>query len=58
MSWDVVERSYGSFERILQLPDGVKADAIQANIAKGVRKVTVPKPAPAQVKKIDVKTAS
>jgi hypothetical protein len=31
------------------------ADAIKANITKGVFKVTVPKPAPAQVKKIEVK---
>ena len=54
----LVERSYGSFERTLALPDGVNTDAIQASIAKGVLKVTVPKPAPAQSKKIDVKAAA
>jgi HSP20 family protein len=54
----LIERSYGSFERTLELPDGVNADAIKANIAKGVLKVTVPKPAPAQVKKIEVKAAA
>jgi len=54
----LIERSYGSFERTLELPDGVNADAIQASIAKGVLKVTVPKPAPAQSKKIDVKAAA
>jgi len=54
----LVERSYGSFERTLELPDGVNADSIQANIAKGVLKVTVPKPAPAQAKKIEVKAAA
>jgi HSP20 family protein len=54
----LVERSYGSFERTLELPDGVNADAIQANIAKGVLKVTVPKPAPTQAKKIEVKAAA
>jgi len=57
-NYRLVERSYGSFERTLELPDGVNADAIQANIAKGVLKVTVPKPAPAQSKKIDVKAAA
>jgi len=57
-NYRLVERSYGSFERTLELPPGTNADAIQANIAKGVLKVTVPKPAPAQVKKIDVKAAA
>jgi HSP20 family protein len=57
-NYRLVERSYGSFERTLELPDGVNADAIKANIAKGVLKVTVPKPAPAQAKKIEVKAAA
>ena len=54
----LVERSYGSFERTLELPEGFNADAIKANISKGVLKVTVPKPAPAQAKKIEVKSAA
>ena len=54
----LVERSYGSFVRSLELPEGVNADAIKASIDKGLLKVTVPKPALAQVKKIDVKTAA
>ena len=57
-NYRLVERSYGSFERTLELPEGVNADAIKANISKGVLKVTVPKPAPAQAKKIDVKSAA
>ncbi len=57
-TYRLVERSYGSFVRSLELPDGVDANAIKASIEKGVLKVTVPKPAPAQVKKIDVKTAA
>jgi HSP20 family protein len=57
-NYRLVERSYGSFERTLELPDGIDADTIKASIAKGVLKVTVPKPAPAQVKKIDVKAAA
>ena len=57
-SYRLVERSYGSFFRSLELPEGVNADAIKAGINKGVLKVTVPKPAPAQVKKIDVKAAA
>jgi HSP20 family protein len=54
----MVERSYGSFYRALELPAGVDPDKIKADIAKGVLKVTVPKPAPAQVKKIAVKAAA
>jgi HSP20 family protein len=54
----LVERSYGSFARSIELPPGVDPDKIQASISKGVLKVTVPRPAPAQVKKIDVKSAA
>ena len=57
-NYRLIERSYGSFERTLELPNGVNADGIKANIANGVLKVTVPKPAPKQVKKIEVKAAA
>lgn len=57
-NYRLVERSYGMFERSLELPDGVNADAITASIDKGVLKVVVPKPAPSQVKKIEVKSAA
>lgn len=57
-NYRMVERSYGAFERSLELPEGVNADAIKASIDKGVLKVTVPKPAQAQVKKIEVKSAA
>ena len=57
-NYRLVERSYGSFSRTLELPAGVNADQIKASIAKGVLTVTVPKPAPAQTKKIEVKAAA
>ncbi len=57
-NYRLVERSYGAFERSLELPRGVNLDAIKARIDKGVLTVTVPKPAPAQVKKVEVKTAA
>jgi len=57
-NYRLVERNYGSFERSMQLPDGVDVDAIKATIDKGVLKVTVPKPAPKQVKKVEVKAAA
>jgi HSP20 family protein len=57
-NYQIVERSYGAFARTIELPDGVDPDAIKASIAKGVLKVTVPKPAPAKAKKVEVKTAA
>ena len=56
--YHVIERSYGSFVRSVQLPDGVSADSVKAVMSKGVLKVTVPKPAPAQSRKIDIKPAA
>ncbi len=56
----VSERAYGSFQRSFTLPDGVDADKIVADLAKGVLTVTLPKTAQAQKqqKKIEVKTAA
>ena len=53
------ERSYGSFQRSFQVPDGVLADKIEATFKKGVLTVTLPKSAEAQkpAKKIEVKAA-
>lgn len=52
------ERSYGAFQRAFVLPDGVDAEKIAADVAKGVLTVTVPKAAPAQKKTIEVKAAA
>jgi HSP20 family protein len=57
-NYRMVERSYGAFERTIELPEGVNPDTIKATIAKGVLTVTVPKPAPAQAKTIAVKPAA
>ena len=57
-NYRLVERSYGSFERSIALPDGVKPEDVKATIAKGVLTVTIPTPAPAQAKKIDVQSAA
>jgi HSP20 family protein len=56
--YQVIERSYGSFSRVLELPPGVDPGAVKATLAKGVLKVTIPKPAPASVKKVDIKAAA
>jgi HSP20 family protein len=56
--YHLVERNFGSFARSVQLPEGVKAEDVSAEIAKGVLKVTVKKPAPKQSKQIEIKTAA
>ena len=38
-----VERSYGSFQRMLTLPDDVDTSGIQANFDNGVLRVTIPR---------------
>jgi HSP20 family protein len=57
-NYRMLERSYGSFSRTLELPAGINPDNIKAALSNGVLKVTVPKPAPAQVKKVEVKAAA
>ena len=57
-NYRMFERSYGSFSRTLELPAGINPDNIKASLSNGVLKVTVPKPAPAQAKKVEVKAAA
>jgi HSP20 family protein len=40
--WYHSERSYGSFQRVLPLPDGADIDALQARFDNGVLEVTTP----------------
>ena len=56
--YHIIERSYGSFSRSIELPVGVKSEDISAEFAKGVLKVTVQKPAPRISKQIDIKSAA
>ena len=53
------ERRFGSFERVLQLPESANADKISATVNKGVLTVTIPKKPEAITpeKKIEVKSA-
>ena len=49
------ERTYGVFMRVLQLPAGVDPSSVEATMSNGVLKITIPKPAKPEPKKIDVK---
>ena len=52
----LLERSYGSFERHLALPDNVDVDKADATFKNGVLHVTVPKVEETKPKKIDIKS--
>jgi HSP20 family protein len=52
-----VERRFGSFERSLALPQGVKPDDIVANYEEGVLEVRVPKAEEEKPRRIEVKAA-
>ena len=54
----VSERSYGVFYRVLELPTKVDPSSVQATMSKGVLKITIPKPARPQSKKIEVQEAA
>src|SRR6202048_4452158 len=54
----VSERSYGVFYRVLELPGKVDPASVQATMSKGVLKITIPKPAQPESKKIEVKEAA
>jgi HSP20 family protein len=51
------ERCYGVFMRVLQLPPGVDPSSVEATMSNGVLKITIPKPAKPEPKKIEVKEA-
>ncbi len=53
------EREYGSFERTVPLPEGVKFEDVKATFTDGVLEVSIPLPVKAEPKafKVDVKEA-
>jgi HSP20 family protein len=57
-NYHLSERSYGVFYRVLQLPPGIDPSTVKATMSNGVLKITIPKPARAQAKKIEVKEAA
>lgn len=55
-----MERRYGSFQRILDIPDDADADNITSNYKDGVLSITIPRKAlpKKESKKIEIKTHS
>jgi HSP20 family protein len=54
--YHLVERSYGSFLRRFQLPEGVDTDKIEAEVTDGMLQVHIPRTALPEPKKIQIKT--
>ena len=52
--WYRLERSYGSFNRSLTLPDGVDADKVEAKFDRGVLEVRIPKPEERKPRRISI----
>jgi HSP20 family protein len=57
-NYHLSERTYGVFYRVLQLPAGIDPKSVQATMSNGVLKITIPKPARSEAKKIEVKEAA
>lgn len=58
-TYHLVERSFGQFQRVVPLPQGIDKDKIKAKFSRGVLDITIPKTeeARAERKKISVNAA-
>ena len=56
--YHVVERTYGTFMRAFQLPQGVEEDKIEAGFENGMLTVRVPKSPAQQPRRIQINNAS
>jgi HSP20 family protein len=56
--WYRIERSFGSFNRSLSLPEHVDASGIKAEFKNGVLEVRIPKPEERKPQRIEIGTTS
>jgi HSP20 family protein len=56
--WYRIERSFGSFNRSLTIPDGVDPDRIDASFTNGVLEVHIPKPEERKPRRISISSSS
>ena len=56
--WYRIERSFGSFNRSLTLPQGVDPDSISARFDRGVLEVRIPKPEARKPRRIAISASS
>ncbi len=55
-TWHRQERGYGSFGRIIELPEHVDADKVSAEFKHGVLTITMPKKEESKPRRIEVKS--
>jgi HSP20 family protein len=55
--WYRIERSFGSFNRSLTLPDGVDPGRIEASFNNGVLEVRIPKPEERKPRRISISSS-
>jgi HSP20 family protein len=56
--WYRLERSYGSFNRSLTLPEGVDAEGVTAEFDRGVLTVRIPKPEERKPRRVAISASS
>lgn len=56
--WRRVERGFGKFERVLNLPQGLDPDAITASLENGVLTLHIPKPQERKPRRIEIATGA
>jgi HSP20 family protein len=54
-NFHLIERSFGSFQRALTLPNGVEADKAKASFEDGVLIISIPKTEHAKPRKVEIK---
>ena len=54
-NYHFIERSYGTFTRLVRLPKEVKHDKISASYKNGILKVLLPKSEEAKKKEVNIK---
>ena len=56
-AWQLVERGFGRFERVLRVPTGLDPDAIEATVTDGVLTLRIPKPETMKPRRIQIGAA-
>ena len=56
--WHRIERGFGKFERVLNLPKGLDPDAITASLDNGVLTLHIPKPQERKPRRIEIATGA
>jgi HSP20 family protein len=57
-AWQRIERGFGRFERVLQVPKGLDADQVGAEMADGVLTLHIPKPQAQRPRRIEIATGA